>query len=122
MTLLELSAKELSDISGLSEALLSRYRSGQRTPSLDGEAYQKIIDGLCSAAESKNIQLNRDELSARLSESIKNRGIEANELADNLNTLIDTFNIKAADIAQAINYEPAQLSRIRSKKRRPTKP
>lgn len=122
LKLIGVSAKEFSDLSGISEAVLSRYRSGQRTPSPEGEGFKKILEGLRKAAEYKGVDLDIKAAEIRLTNLINDKETYPTGLADNLNTLIETFNIKAADIAQAINYEPAQLSRIRSKKRRPTKP
>lgn len=46
-------AKELSDITGLSPASISRYRTGERIPSTD--QLNKLIDGLVLLAQNKKI-------------------------------------------------------------------
>ena len=45
------SGKELSEYSGLSQPLISRYRKGNRIPSSEGEQIEKLAAGLSKAAE-----------------------------------------------------------------------
>ena len=47
------SAKTLSAASGISDAAISRYRSGEREPGRDSEQLLRLAQGICSiAAES----------------------------------------------------------------------
>ena len=47
------SAKTLSAVSGISDAAISRYRSGEREPGRDSEQLLRLAQGICAiAAES----------------------------------------------------------------------
>ena len=52
---LNCSSKKLSNESGLSESVISRYRSGERTPIKDSEQMNKLITSLFNIAQ-KNEQ------------------------------------------------------------------
>ena len=49
---LECTAKELSTLSGISTATVSRYRSGERLPDAESEAFSSLINALAGIAES----------------------------------------------------------------------
>lgn len=53
ITRLGCTAKELSNASGLSPSVISRYRSGSRTPEADTENLAHIIDGIVHLAKKK---------------------------------------------------------------------
>ena len=40
------SAKELSEASGISTSVISRYRSGERIPKYNSKQFNQLIDGL----------------------------------------------------------------------------
>ena len=50
----KITPKELSKMSNLSPTLISRYLNGKRTPSLDSEYLQKLIDTLYAISSSSN--------------------------------------------------------------------
>lgn len=56
---LECTAKELSTLSGISTATVSRYRSGERLPDAESEAFPSLINALAGIAESKKLPLVR---------------------------------------------------------------
>ena len=58
MELLHCSGKEFAEYSGISEATVSRYRSGARTPKANSEDMKKLCHGICVAAEKKEIDLS----------------------------------------------------------------
>ena len=48
-------AKDLSNESGLSESLISRFRKGEKTPKYNSKQYNQLISGLKKiAGEKKN--------------------------------------------------------------------
>ena len=53
--ILDCTAKDLSDNSGLSPATISRYRSGERIPEADSDNFSNLVKGIVAIAESKNI-------------------------------------------------------------------
>lgn len=58
---LECSSKELVISSGLSSTVISRYRSGERTPNIRSKQLEQLADGLYKISQNKNINLTRKE-------------------------------------------------------------
>ena len=52
---LDCSAKNLAAASGLSSAVISRYRSGERQPELNSTQVEKLVTGITSLAREKDI-------------------------------------------------------------------
>lgn len=50
---LDCTAKELSELSGISAATVSRYRSGERLPDAESEAFSSIVNALTAIAEKR---------------------------------------------------------------------
>jgi len=47
---LNCTAKELTDVSGLSASVLSRYRTGSRVPTTDSEQFMQLVQGIATIA------------------------------------------------------------------------
>ena len=47
--------KELAQASSLSATVISRYRTGERKPSIDSEHLQKLVSGIVAIAKQKGI-------------------------------------------------------------------
>ena len=54
-------SKELSTISGISESVISRYRSGKRTPSINSPHLSTLATSL-SILSKKNTPINEDTI------------------------------------------------------------
>ena len=57
---------ELAESSGLSASLVSRYRSGMRTPQGE-DTLERLVTGLAMLAETKKLPLSRAEILRELS-------------------------------------------------------
>ena len=120
-------AKELSEVSGLSAAALSRYRTGERVPGK--EQLAMLIDGLISLAE-KNARSERkeqadvSEAGSEIREAFKRYTDEADfdyeQFTANLNTIISVFDISTSELSRALRFDPSYISRIRLGQRRPS--
>ena len=55
IALLGCKAKDVGVASGISAATLSRYRSGERLPDVDSEAFEKLCVAIAEIAKEKNI-------------------------------------------------------------------
>lgn len=112
-------AKELSDSSGLSPSVISRYRSGQREA--DAENLQCIVDGIVRLAEEKgDPALTRESVAQTLEAALSSFPFET--LQKNINALISTLEINVSDLAHYLNYDTSYISRIRNGQRRPAEP
>ena len=76
-----ITAKDLADASGLSTAVISRYRSGERTPAPDGEPLLNLSKGLARLAQRKGMDgFTQPELLSALQKSLRYDEKEGNRL------------------------------------------
>lgn len=98
---LDINAQELARASGLSPAVISRYRRGERAPSPDGEALRALAGGLAALAEKRGqIQLTREQALNALRETLGNADSGAG-LAYNFNMLATVLQIRMTELARA---------------------
>ena len=108
------SLSELSHVSGLSSAVLSRYRSGERVPRRDSDLLIQLCAGLSvleAEAGMPNPMKNRLEFyRSVLSEEVL-------LLSEHFDALLKSLQISMKDLSRELNYDASYLSRIRSGKR-----
>lgn len=116
------SSKELSDSSGLSSTVISRYRNGERTPNIRSMQLNSLVDGLYKLALNKQVKITRDEMYKALSTSLNDIHIDLKQLSKNFNDLVTTLNISMAELARKIGYDSSYISRLRTGGLIPAKP
>ena len=122
ITLLECTSKELAKLSDFSEATLSRYRSGERTPE-NPDALVHLSGALEGLAKSKG----RTDITktAVYHEFLACDDIRAGRLRlsrKNLNSLIFAMDISVTKLCREINYDPSTVFRIKNGSRQPSDP
>lgn len=120
LELLSYSAKELSEETGLSPTIISRYLNDKRTPRLQSEQFDKIVSGLYKLAYKRNINLSKDDIVETLGKSISYEDINFDNFVDNFNTLLVELKINISDIANSVDYDVSFISRIKNKTRKPS--
>ena len=113
------SLSELSKASGLSSAVLSRYRSGERAPRKDSELLVQLCNGITEL-----------EQKAGLASTVQNRlAIYKAALSedyvlnyDRFDRLLKILHVSMKELSRELNYDASYLSRIRSGKRSPADP
>lgn len=123
ITLLNCTASELVENSGLSPATLSRYRSGERVPDLSSENFKKLCSAIVVIAKDKGIE-KYDESSVKeiLSSCSDIKSTDKEKLRDNFNELISVLNINVAKLCKFISYDTSSVFRIRNGQRQPSDP
>ena len=117
------SSKELSNVSNISESVISRYRSGERTPKENRKQIEKLIDAIYELANNKNIKIDKKEIEERLNKSItKENNFDYDSFSKNFNELINILKININDISKFIAFDSSHISRIRYGKARPSDP
>ena len=111
------SAKELASISGTSQVVISRYRSGDRIPKLKSKQLESLINSLIKIANDKKI--DSSNIRTDLEMSLNNYDGDLDLFRKNFNELINVFNINVSDLARFIGYDASYLSKIRSGIRKP---
>ena len=110
-------AKDFCTRAGISPATLSRYRSGERVPEVNGDAFS----GLCSAiAEYTNSDPENVREEFIGCEDVVSADRE--QLRQNLNLLISVMDINVSKLCKYINYDVSTLFRFRNGTRRPSDP
>ena len=117
------SSKELSNISNISESVISRYRSGERTPKENSKQIEKLINAIYELANNKNIKIDKKEIEEKLNKSItKENNFDYDSFSKNFNELINILKININDISKFIAFDSSHISRIRYGKARPSDP
>ena len=122
MLQIDCSAKELSNISGLSPTVISRYRNGERTPSIRSTQLNSLVEGLYELAITKKANLSKEEIHKSFSTILNDVHIDLDQLVKNFNELVSVFNINIAELSRKIGYNSSYLSKIRTGNIYPTKP
>ncbi len=119
---LSCSSQDLVTASGLSSTVISRYRKGERSPSLKSKHLDQLVNGLYTISCTKNIGLDKEDIYNTLSNSLNDINIEFEQLSKNFNSIVSALDINIADLARFIGYDASFLSRIRNGNRKPAKP
>ena len=66
----KISSKQLSEISGISESVISRYRSGKRIPKIDSDNFNSIVDAFFNISTKAGNSYTKEYIYEELSISI----------------------------------------------------
>ena len=123
LKLLDCTARELSDSCGLSPAVISRYRTGERSPAPGSQQLHKLAHGICLLADKKGIPgLTETEILSTLETPLQSGHIIGKNLSANFDLLVSVLGINLSELSRALNYDASYLSRIRSGARHPADP
>lgn len=120
---LNCSSAQLAQVSGLSLAVISRYRSGLRTPAANGKQIIMLAQGINKIINDQQVSPFNpaDTLPHLQSSLLKVENIQA-KLATNLDNLLTALNISTNHLAHYLKYDASFISRVRSGKRKPADP
>ncbi len=120
---LNCSSKKLSNESGLSESVISRYRSGERTPVKNSEQLNKLTKALFNIAkESGKNKYTFDKIESDFNSTLASDNFDYTTFSNNLNTLITSLNINTHEMSKYIVFDASHISRIRYGKAKPSNP
>ncbi len=120
MAELECTARELSEASGVSPAVISRYRSGERSPGAESAQLAALAKGIAILSGHKGPSpFSEDEVYMAMLQSVTGIRIDYGAYMSNLHSLLAALSIGNNELARALNLDPSYISRILSKKRRP---
>lgn len=118
--LLHCTAKELSVATGLSAAVISRYRNGLRIPNSNGTTISKLAAGVKDLSLQKNVHLGSiDEIENSFFKTLSSNEINYEIFSDKFSQLITTMNINISSMAKYLSFDPSYISRIRTAQRHP---
>lgn len=116
-------AKDISSISGLSEATISRYRAGGRVPEKNSEPFEQLCDAIALLGEKQH----RSDMTKS---SVRNSFLDCTDLLTtdkeqlrkNFNTLISVLDINITRLCRHTNYDTSTIFRFRNGSRQPAEP
>lgn len=120
---LNCTAKELSEASGLSEATLSRYRSGERVPEGESKAFDSLCCAISEIAEKRNLSgVTKQSVTEDFLRCCDMITVDREKLRNNFNALIELLNINITRLCKKINYDVSTVFRIRNGSRQVSDP
>lgn len=123
LELLGCSGKEFAEWSGISEATISRYRSGARMPKPESDDLEKLCKGICRAAEQKGIEsISYKDVFDEFAAIAARNSFDYESLQIKLNALCSVMSVNVADMSKRLKYDSSYISRIRRGKRKPANP
>lgn len=96
------SQNELSHASGLSVSVISRYLSGERTPTADSAQLLSLVEGLAKLAKEKQMASDEWTTEHMLSEFaliLEKKDKQYKHFRDAFSQLLDTFDISIKHLA-----------------------
>ena len=120
---LDCTAKELGEVSGVSAATLSRYRSGSRIPDASTEAFNSICEAIGRIAGQRGIEtLTEEKVRESFLRCLDMTAVDKEQLRTNFNLLATALNMNMARLCQQINYDSSTVFRFRNGSRQPAEP
>ena len=121
--ILNCTAKELSSVSGISAAALSRYRSGERVPDVHSETFEQLCSALEALGQKKELNtLTNAEIRLQFFACTDVSSTDKEQLRQNFNTLISVLNLNITKLCQHISYDASTIFRFRNGTRSPADP
>lgn len=118
---LNCTAKELTDVSGLSASVLSRYRTGSRVPTTDSEQFMQLVQGIATlACERGYSDFTVEKITKTLEDCLQDITFPYEIFRVNFDTLLTTLSINVADLSHFLNFDSSYISRIRNGQRKPS--
>ena len=120
---LDCTAKELSDASGLSASVLSRYRNGSRVPTTDSDQFMQLVQGIATIANERGYsEFTVEKIQKTLEDCLQDATFPYELFQINFDTLLTSLSINVADLSHFLNFDSSYISRIRNGQRRPSNP
>ena len=102
--------KELAQASSLSATVISRYRTGERKPSIDSEHLQKLVSGIVAIAKQKGIvTLQYSQILTTLQDALKQDDINYDIFVTNYDAFITSLNVNMKVLSASTNYDTSYL-------------
>ena len=120
---LDCMAKEVSELSGISAATLSRYRTGSRVPDAESDAFLNLCSAITELAERKRLAgITAESVRGQFMQTSDLRSRNVDRLLGNFDLLLATLDVGIGRLCRHINYDASTVSRFRNGSRRPSDP
>ena len=113
------SSKTLSELTNISPAVISRYRSGERTPAIDSKQLESIIKAIKEISKDK---YGEKDIEKEFKNIFQKTDFDYENFSKNLNELINTLKINIKDMSKYTLCDASSISRMRYGKTKPSEP
>ena len=114
------SATELSNITGVSASIISRFRKGVYTPKYESEIFNKLVTGIYILVRKYKIEgITKESINESLGRHLKKDDIDFETFKNNFNLIINNLKINVSDLSKYIGFDSSFISKIRSGIRKP---
>ncbi|MGN0107628.1 MAG: hypothetical protein ACI4A5_08030, partial [Hominilimicola sp.] len=121
--ILNCTAKDLSRVSELSEATISRYRAGGRVPEKDSEPLEQLCEAIVLLSEKgQHSDITKVSVKESFLDCTDLMTTDKEQLRENFNTLISVLDINIARLCRHTNYDTSTIFRFRNGSRQPSEP
>ena len=114
--------KQISEISELSAASLSRYRNGERIPETKSNTLNSIAKALAHLSSTTPAPLKEQDILDAFYACSDINTSDNESFRNKLNTLIDTLDLSINELCKSTGYESSAFFRIRRGTRNPSDP
>lgn len=115
-------ARQISEISELSTATLSRYRNGERIPEADSGTLVAVAKALAQLSSTTSSVLQEQQILDSFLACSDIHTADHESFRKRLNTLIDTLELSISELCKSTGYETSAFFRIRRGTRNPSDP
>lgn len=123
MKTLDCTGKELSELSGISSSVISRYKTGEREPAPNSETLVALVKALSKIANSKQMEdMSEEIIMSRFLETLLSHTMDYANFINNFNILYDKLNLSMKNISSYTNYDVSFLYRVKSGERKISDP
>lgn len=118
---LNCSLRSLSETCGLSEPVLSRYKSGTREPNVDSPQFHQLLHGIAKIAEEQGCpEMTYPDLLSIYTKLLTLELQQKKDFCTNFKLLLNTLSINVKALSQDLNFEASYLYRIKKGERYPS--
>ena len=116
-------AKDISSISGLSEATISRYRTGGRVPETESGPLEQLCEAIALLAKKEqHSDITKTSVKESFLDCTDLITTDKEQLLKNFNTMISVLDINIAKLCRHTHYDSSTIFRFRSGSRQPSDP
>ena len=123
MDILGCTGKEVSELSGISSSVISRYKSGEREPAPNSETLIALAKALSTIANSKHMEdMSEEIIMSHFIDTLLSDTVDYTNFINNFNILFKELNLSMKNISSYTNYDTSFLYRIKSGERKISDP
>ncbi len=123
MRTLSCTGTELSELSGISPSVISRYKTGEREPQIGSDTLNALAKALSDLAANRQMKdMTEEKIISSFENALISKSVNYTNLIQNFNILYSELNLNMKRISSYTNYDTSFLYRIKSGERKVANP